>query len=214
MVRLTLLIALSVALYLGLDAGGVSAKECLMDVNYAPEPPIATQETIVTFSSLNLDSELRDPDCAFGASVGEEPVVTLGVAGPGRGFSADLERLNAWQYRARVMFPTEGSWELSFGRTYWRSETKLLDEQNRFSVDVVSPAALPSAGAGFGDRGVGVQAELLVYSLAALGGAALVVGAGSRGGESRPRHRLDGIAGVGGRYSFGCLASMMAPAPV
>ncbi|MCH7945018.1 MAG: hypothetical protein IIC73_03265 [Armatimonadetes bacterium] len=177
MVRLTLLIALSVALYLGPEAGGVSAKECLMDVTYVPDPPIAAQETIVTFSSLNLASESRDPDCAFGATVGQEPVVTLGVAGPGSGFSADLERLNAWQYRAGVTFPIEGSWELSFGRTYRRSETKLLDEQNRFSVDVVSSAALPSAGGGFGDGGAGVQAELLAYSLAALGGAALVVGA-------------------------------------
>ena len=176
-IRLTLLIALSMALYLGLEAGGASAKECLMDVTYVPESPIAGQVTIVTFSSLNLDSESRDPDCAFGASVGEEPVVTLGVAGPGRGFSAGLERLNAWQYRAGLTFPIEGTWELSFGRTYWRADTKLLDEQNRFSVDVVSSAALPSAGAGFGDRAAGVQPELLAYSLAALGGAALVMGA-------------------------------------
>ena len=184
--RLTVLIAISVVFYLGLQAGGVSAKECLTDVTYVPDPPVADQETMVTFSSLNLEHESRDPDCAFGATVGVEPVVTLDVAGPGSGFSGDLERLNAWQYRARVMFPTEGSWELSFGRTYWRSETKLLDEQNRFSVDVLSSAALPSAGAGFGDRGAGVPLGLLAYSLTAVGGAVLLLGAVARFARKRP----------------------------
>lgn len=185
LIRLMVLIALSAAVYLGLEAGGVSAKQCLTDVTYVPDPPVADQETIVTFSSLNLDHESRDPECAFGATAGVEPVVTLHVAGPGSEFSGNLERLNAWQYRAKVMFPIEGSWELSFGRTYWRSETKLLDEQNRFSVDVLSSAALPSAGAGFGDRGADVQAKLLAYSLAAFGGAALVMGALLRSGRRR-----------------------------
>ena len=174
--RTTLFLAVGLALYLGPQAGAVSAKECLADIVYAPDPPVAGQETMVTFSSLNLEHESRDPDCAFGAAAGVEPVATLYVAGPGSGFSVDLQKLNPWQYRASVTFPMEGSWELSFGRSYLRSETGLLSEQNRFSVDVLSSAALPSAGAGFGDRGAGAPTNLLAYALAAAGGAALCIG--------------------------------------
>ena len=172
--RTTLFLAVGLALYLGLQAGGVWAKECLADIVYAPDPPLAGQETMVTFSSLNLDHESRDPDCAFGAAAGVEPVATLYVAGPGSGFSVDLQKLNPWQYRASVTFPMEGSWELSFGRSYLRSETGLLREQNRFSVDVLSSAALPSAGAGFGDRGAGAPMNLLAYVLAMFGGAGVI----------------------------------------
>ncbi len=178
--RTTLFLAVGLALYLGLQAGGVWAKECLADIVYAPDPPVAGQETMVTFSSLNLDHEARDPDCAYGAGAGVEPVATLDVAGPGSGFSVDLQKLNPWQYRASVTFPMEGSWELSFGRSYLGSETGLRSEQNRFSVEVLSSAALPSAGTGFGDRGAGAPTNLLAYMLAMFGGAALLVAALAR----------------------------------
>ena len=178
--RTTLLLAAGLALYFGLQAGAVSAKECLADVTYVPDPPLAGRETMVTFSSLNLEHESRDPDCAFGAAAGVEPVATLYVAGPGSGFSVYLQKLNPWQYRASVTFPMEGSWELSFGRSYLRSETGLRSEQNRFSVDVLSSAALPSAGTGFGDRGAGAPTNLLAYVLAMFGGTALLVAALAR----------------------------------
>ena len=174
--RITLFLAVGLALYVGLQAGGVWAKACVADIVYAPDAPVAGRETIVTYSSLSLGDALRDPDCAIGAGAASEPDFLLFLYMEGSNFSVEMQKMNSWQYRTSVIFPKPGMWQLVFDRRYPQAKTGLLSEQNRSTIEVLASDALPWVGGGSVDGDVAGPTTMLAYALVAFGGAALLVG--------------------------------------
>ena len=173
--RTTLFLVVGLSLYVGLQASGVSAKECVPDVTYLPDPPVAGSETVITYSRLGLDQSLGDPDCTIGTGAEGELEARFSAHGPTSDLSADLKRVNLWQYQANVAFTTAGTWRLVFDFAFPTSAAPLQRSTYPVTVDVLPGGALPSAGAGFGVQGAGVHAGLLAYALAATGGAALFI---------------------------------------
>ena len=104
--RTTLFLVVGLSLYVGLQASGVSAKECVPDVTYLPDPPVAGREIVITYSRLGLDQSLGDPDCTIGTGAEGELEARFSARGPGSDLSVGLERVNLWQYQAQVAFPT------------------------------------------------------------------------------------------------------------
>ena len=174
--RTTLFLVVGLSLYMGLQASGVSAKECVPDVTYLPDPPVAGKEIVITYSRLGLDQSLGDPDCTIGTGAEGELEARFSAHGPGGDLSVALERVNLWQYRANVAFPTAGTWQLVFDFAFPTSAAPVRRSTYPVTVDVLPRGALPSAGAGFGDRGAGVHTSVLAYALATAGGAALFIG--------------------------------------
>ena len=174
--RITLFLAVGLALYLGLQAGGVWAKAGVADIVYAPDAPVAGRETIVTFSSLSLDDALRDPDCAIGAGAVSEPDFRLFLYMQGSNFSVEMQKMNSWQYRTSVIFPKPGMWQLVFDRRYPQAKTGLLSEQNRSTIEVLALDSLPGVGGGSVDGDGAESTTMLAYALVAFGCAVLLVG--------------------------------------
>ena len=112
--------------------------------------------------------DFRQPGITVDLPVAENGHISYEFLYPDAPF-VDLEWMDPWQLRASTTFPRGGRWEFSLERLQpvytpiWRS-----------SVDVVSPAALPSTGSA--SAGAGTQAALLAYALAAVGGVALLLG--------------------------------------
>ena len=211
MVRFALSAVAAVVLSVVLQADPASAKLCQPELRFAPYPPVAGQETTLELSIRSLDDEREfdDPLCAIEAPPDGEAALRLYMVPPdmpnayaaidfrqpGVTFDVpqtsyeylfpdapfvDLERIDPWRLRASTTFSQEGRWEFSLERLQpdytpiWRS-----------SVEVLSPAALPSTGSG--SAGTGTQAGLVAYMLAMFGGAAVLAAVALRRlGRARP----------------------------
>ena len=123
--------------------------------------------------------DFRQPGSTVDLPVAENGHISYEFLYPDASF-VDLEMVNPWRLRASTTFPRDGRWEFSLERLQpdytpiWRS-----------SVDVVSPAALPSTGSA--SVGAGPQAALLAYALAMFGGAGVLAAVTLRRlGRARP----------------------------
>ncbi len=199
--RIALFAVIAAAITLAVQATPVSAKLCGVQVSHPTVGvPIAGQE--LTFIYYLTDPETGDltddPDCAIGADAeGEIETNVRAFLGDldGFSFSAELERVDAWQYQTTVTFPEPGNWELFFNFSYVRPATsrerslssvgpvnRLQRSQYRWKVDVAGSAGMPAAGTGAGDL-LNDPAFSLAYVLAAGGAAALAAGAVLRMGR-------------------------------
>lgn len=204
--RHTYLIALiavvAAAVTLAVQATPAFAKPCGVRVSHPTvSAPIVGQELTITYYRTNPETGdlTDDPDCAIGADAeGEIETNVRAFLGDleGPSFSAELERVDAWQYQTTLSFPEPGNWELFFDFSYVRpatsrerglsfvgTSTRLQRVQYRWNVDVAGSAiGMPAAGVGAG--GLPDSPTLsLGYVLAAGGVAALAAGAVLRMGR-------------------------------
>ena len=189
MYRIALFAVVGAAVSLAIQATPVSAKLCGVHVGHpAVSVPIAGQELTIIYYLIDPETgdPTDDPDCAIGADAeGEIETSVRAFLGDldGFSFSAELDRVDSWQYQTTVTFPEPGNWELFFDFSYVRPVTGLQRSQYRWKLDVAGSAiGMPAAGTGAGDL-LNDPAFPLAYVLAAGGAAALAAGAVLRMGR-------------------------------
>ncbi len=199
--RIAFFAVFAAAVALAVQATPAFAKPCGVKVSHSmATAPIAGQEVTISYYHANPETgDLTDPDCAIGAdAIGEIETSVRVFLGDldGPSVSAELERVDAWQYQTTVTFPEPGNWELFFNLSYVRPltgrqrslsyvspVTGLQRIQYRWKVDVASSAGgMPAAGTGASDL-ADSRAFPLAYALAAGGVAALAAGAVLRMGR-------------------------------
>ena len=167
-----------------IQATPASAKLCGVQVGHPTVTvPVVGQELTISYHVISPETGefTDDPDCAIGADAeGEVEAGFRGFLDGTEMFSAELEKVDSWQYQTTVTFPEAGNWELYFDFSYVRLVTGLQRSQYRWKVDVAGPPiGLAAAGTGSGDLPGGPTFPL-AYLLAAGGVAALAAGAGLR----------------------------------
>lgn len=143
MLRVALPLVLCLVLAFGVQISGASAKECVAEIVFHPDPPVAGAETVVVYEI----QPVGNPRCAIGSGPDGEPVTILSARGRGGAVSGEIGKADPWHYRAALRFPERGRWELFFDFYYPDSKSGLLTAQNRFTVEVLA-ATLPAAGSG------------------------------------------------------------------
>ena len=183
--RIVLCTVIAAAVALAVQATPASAKLCGVQVDPMGAVPVVGRELTIGYYLISPETgELTDdPDCAIGADAeGEVEAGVRGFLDGNEVFSAELERIDPWQYQTTVTFPEPGTWELFFDFSYMRPVTGLQRSQYRWKVDVAGPTiGMPAAGTGAGEL-PDVPTFPMAYLLAAGGAAALAAGAGRRMG--------------------------------
>ena len=184
MPRIAIFAVIAGAVILAVQAGPASAKLCGVGVSTTPAgTPVVGEEVTITYylTDIGAGDKTDDPDCAIGGDAeGEVEAGVRAFLADTELLSANMERVDPWEYQTIVTFPEPGNWELFFDFSYIRPETGLQRSQYRWNVEVaVLPSAMAAAGTGVDDLASGATSPF-VYLLAAGGLAALVLGARAR----------------------------------